>query len=304
MNKKLLFIGSIFLLVACGHPPEEGSKPKPLTIDSPPLSEYPTYYNATSLAIPDTLFFAGEEVPLNVPDVRERLDRELHINTYWHNNTIFLIKNAHRWLPQIEPILKEHGIPDDFKYLTAIEGSFRNDISPMQAVGFWQIRKDAGKENGLEINREVDERYDPLKSTVAACKYLKKAYAKFGNWTLVAASYNRGMTGLQKAINHQNNSNYYDLLLNEETSRYVFRILAIKEIIENPDKYSFNIDVAHLYQPEMVKYIEVNSTIDDLVQWSIDNGINYKLLKRHNPWLRQDKLTVKKKTYQIAVPVK
>lgn len=302
MNTRLHFSGLLFLLiVACSGPTEE--KRQPLVVDNPPLSEYPTYYNATSLAIPDSLFFASEKVPLDIPDVRERLDRELHINTYWHNNTIFLIKNAHRWLSQIEPILKEHGIPDDFKYLTAIEGSFRNDVSPRQAVGFWQIRKDAGKENGLEINKEVDERYDPLKSTVAACKYLKKAHDKFGNWTLVAASYNRGMTGMQKAIDHQNNHNYYNLLLNEETSRYVFRILAIKEIIENPEKYSFNIDDEHLYHPEEVKYIEVTSSIDDLVQWSIDSGINYKLLKRHNPWLRKDKLTVKKNTYQIAVPV-
>ena len=301
MKQLLIVVLIALVLMACSNPPVK--EKQSLIMDNPPLGEYPTYYNATSLAIPDSLLFAGEQVPLSIPDVRERLDRELHINSYWHNNTIFLIKNAHRWLPQIEPILKEHGIPDDFKYLTAVEGSFRNDVSPRQAVGFWQIRKDAGKENGLEINKEVDERYDPLKSTVAACKYLNQAYKKFGNWTLVAASYNRGMTGLQKAIDHQNINNYYDLLLNEETSRYVFRILAIKEIIENPEKYSFDIDEEHLYHPESLKYIEVNTSIEDLVLWSIDNGINYKLLKRHNPWLRKDKLTVKKNTYQIALPV-
>lgn len=273
-------------------------------IDNPPLGEFPTHSVAKSLAIPDSLFFAGEQVPLHIPDVMERLDRELHINTYWHNNTIFLIKHANRWLPQMEPILKEYGIPDDFKYLTAIEGSFRNDKSPAGAVGFWQIRKATAKEYGLEVTREVDERYDPIKSTVAACKYLNRAYKKFGNWTNVAGSYNRGMAGLQRALTHQSDSNYYNLLLNEETSRYVFRILAIKEIIENPSKYNFNIEEEHLYNVEEVRYVEVTSTIIDLVQWSIDQGINYKLLKRHNPWLRKDKLTVKRgKSYQVAIPI-
>ena len=290
-------------ILGCGKKEEPVNNTVQIRKDNPPLGSFPEYYNAKSIPIPDSLTFAGEPVPLNIPDVRERLDRELHINSYWHNNTIFLIKKANRWLPQIEPILKEHGIPDDFKYLTAIEGSFRNDVSPMQAVGFWQIRKDAGKEFGLEINREVDERYDPLKSTVAACKYLRKAYDKFGSWTLVAASYNRGMSGLQRAIDNQQVDSYYDLLLNEETARYVFRILAIKEIIENPSKYSFQIDKDHLYEPEKVKYIEVTESIDDLVEFAKEQGINYKLLKRHNPWLRKDKLTVKKNIYQIAIPI-
>ncbi|MDH5367529.1 MAG: lytic transglycosylase domain-containing protein [Cyclobacteriaceae bacterium] len=275
-----------------------------IIVDNPPLGEYTTYYNAKSLPIPDSLSFAGELVPLLIPDVRERLDRELHINTYWHNNTIFLIKKANRWLPQIEPILKKFDVPDDFKYLTAIEGSFRNDISPKNAVGFWQFRKEAGKEFGLEITKEVDERYDPLKSTEAACKYLKKAYEKFGSWTLVAASYNRGMSGLQKAIDNQKVTSYYDLMLNEETSRYVFRILAIKEIIENPSKYNFEIEGEHLYQPEQLKYVEVTESIDNLVTFAKSQNINYKLLKRHNPWLQKDKLTVKKGAkYQIAIPI-
>lgn len=272
-------------------------------VDNPPAGEYAGYLNAVSLELPEELYFAGERVPLEMPDVRERLDRELHINTYWHSSTIFLIKQANRWLPQIEKILEENGVPDDFKYLTAIEGGFANQISPANAVGFWQIREGAGKENGLEITREVDERYDPLKSTVAAAKYLKKAYDKFGNWTSAAASYNRGMAGLQRALDDQKVDSYYDLLLNEETSRYVFRILAIKEIIERPEKYGFNIDKKHLYDQETLRYVEVNEDIDDLVKFSQDQGINYKLLKRHNPWLRRDKLDVDKKTYRIAIPV-
>ena len=294
----------LFFLLIIGCQAPESVSTTNLRPDNIPLGDYPGHVNARSLALPELLTFAGEEVPLDIPDVRERLDRELHINTYWHNNTIFLIKRAARWLPQIEPILQENGIPNDFKYLTAIEGSFLNETSPKEAVGFWQIREDAGKENGLEITKQVDERYDPLKSTVAACKYLRKAYGKFGNWTLVAASYNRGISGLQRAIDNQKVESYYDLMLNDETSRYVFRLLAIKEIIENPSKYGFNIEEEHLYQPEDVKYVEVNESINDLVDFAKQQGVNYKLLKRHNPWLRKEDLTVKKgKVYQLAIPL-
>ncbi len=258
---------------------------------------------AVSLDLPEKLSFAGEPVPLDVTDVRERLDRELHINSYLHNSTIFIMKRAARWLPQMEPILKEHGIPEDFKYLPLIESALLNDVSPKNAVGFWQILKPSGKELGLEITNEVDERYDPLKATVAACKYLKKAHAKFGNWTLVAASYNRGMAGLQKAINNQKVDSYYDLFLNDETSRYVFRLLAIKEIIEHPARYGFKVDSTHLYQPEPVRYIEVNQPIKSLVDFSLSHGANYKVLKKLNPWLRDEKLMVRKgKTYRIALP--
>lgn len=272
-------------------------------VDNPPAGEYAGYLNAVSLELPEQLSFAGERVPLDIPDVAERLDRELHINTYWHSSTIFLIKQAHRWLPQIEEILKENGIPDDFKYLTAIEGGFANAVSPANAVGFWQILSTSGKENGLEITKYVDERYDPIKSTEAACKYLRKAYNKFGSWTSAAASYNRGMAGLQRALDDQQVDSYYDLLLNDETSRYVFRILAIKEIIEHPRNYGFNIDQQHLYDQEKIHYVEVSEDIDDLVEFAKDQGINYKLLKRHNPWLRRHELKVKRnKTYMIAIP--
>ena len=259
---------------------------------------------AISFDLPTELSFAGEAVPLHITDVRERLDRELHVNSYLHNSTIFLMKRASRWLPQMEPILKEYGIPDDFKYLPLIESALLNDVSPKNAVGFWQILKTSGKELGLEITNEVDERYDPLKSTVAACKYLRKAYAKFGNWTLVAASYNRGMTGLQKAISNQKVTSYYDLFLNDETSRYVFRLLAIKEIVEHPDKYGFKVEADHLYQPEEVRYVEVTESIRSLVDFSLKQGANYKLIKRLNPWLRDERLIVRKgKKYRIALPV-
>jgi len=259
---------------------------------------------AVSFDLPNSVSFAGETVPMDLPDVRERLDKELHINTYWHNNTIFLMKRAHRWFPQMEAILKKNNIPNDFKYLPLIESGLMNDISPKDAVGFWQIVKSAGKENGLEITDQVDERYDPIRATEAACSYLKKAYKKFGNWTSVAASYNRGMGGIGRALENQNVDSYYDLYLNDETSRYVFRIIACKEIIEHPEKYGFNVEERHLYDPEEVRYVTVNQSIPDLIAFAKKNGTNYKLLKRHNPWLRDDKLAVKKgKTYQIALPV-
>ena len=258
---------------------------------------------AISLDVPEKLTFAGEPVPLHIPDVYERLDKELQINTYFHSNTLFLIKRANRWLPQIEKILEDNDVPEDFKYLPLIESNLLNDVSPKNAVGYWQILKDAGKENGLEITEEVDERYDPLKATHAACRYLKQAYRKFGSWTLVAASYNRGMGGVQRAIENQKVDNYYDLFLNEETSRYVFRILAIKEIVENPLKYGFRVNPRHLYQEEPLRYVEVDETIKDLVTFAKQHRVNYKLIKRHNPWLRDEKLTVKKgRQYRIAIP--
>jgi membrane-bound lytic murein transglycosylase D len=258
---------------------------------------------AISFDVPTNVSFAGEPVPMNIPDVRERLDKELQMNSYFHSNTIFLIKRANRWLPQMEKILKAHGIPEDFKYLPLIESNLMNAVSPAEAVGYWQILKDSGKELGLEITKEVDERYDPLKATEAACKYLKKAKERFGNWTLVAASYNRGMSGLDRAIENQKETSYYDLFLNDETSRYVFRLLAIKEIINNPAKYGFKVNPKHYYQEEPLKYVEVTESIKSLVEFAKQNGTNYKLLKRHNPWLRDEQLTVKKgKRYKIAIP--
>jgi peptidoglycan lytic transglycosylase D len=263
-----------------------------------------TTINAIAIDLPDSLSFAGEPVPLKIADVRERLDREIHINAYWHTNTIFLLKRARRWLPQIAKVLKEEGVPDDFKYIPAIESSFKNEISPKAAVGFWQFRKDAAKEFGLEVNRQVDERYDPIKSTRAASKYLRKAYEKFGSWTLVAASFNRGRSGIIRAMEKQKVDNYYDLMLNDETSRYVFRILAAKEIIEHPHRYGFEVSEEQLYQIEPVKYVTVTEDVGNWVDWSKKQGINFKLLKRHNPWIQSDHLNVSTgKEYRVAIPV-
>jgi hypothetical protein len=256
-----------------------------------------------TLEIPDSLWFAGEPVPLDILDVRERLDRELHINTYWHNNSIFIYKRANRWFPKIEEILEEEGVPDDFKYLAIIESGLLNVTSPANAVGFWQFLKPTAKELGLEITKEVDERYHPLKATRAACKYLKKAYQEFGSWTLVAASYNMGVRGLKNRLEEQRVDSYFDLLLNEETSRYVFRAIAAKELITHPQRYGFDIPPEHLYQQETLEEVEVTESIDDLVQFAQEQGINYKILKKHNPWLRRRSLTVRRgQSYLISIP--
>lgn len=259
---------------------------------------------ALSIDLPEEVSFAGEPVPLTMPDVRESFDKELQINTYWHSNTLFLLKRANRWLPQIDSVLEKNGIPPDFKYLPLIESALLNDVSPKEAVGFWQILKTSGREFGLEITNEVDERYDPIKATVAACKYLKQAHGKFGSWTLTAASYNRGMSGVNRSLENQNVKSYYDLHLNDETSRYVFRIIAIKEIVENPQKYGFKLKQEHLYQREKLRHVQVKESIKDLIAFAQQQGINYKLLKRHNPWLRGERLTVRKgRSYLIAIPV-
>lgn len=310
MRDLSLFIASAGLIVLFGyisfnelrqHTRPEQISDETVAVPSYPVEDMPL--PAISLDLPTNVTFAGEPVPLDIPDVRERLDKELQVNTYFHSNTIFLMKRANRWLPQIQEILRKHDIPDDFKYLPLIESALLNVVSPANAVGYWQILKTSGKELGLEITDEVDERYDPLKATEAACKYLRKAYDRFGNWTLVAASYNRGMSGLDRAIENQQEKSYYDLFLNEETSRYVFRILAIKEIVENPSRYGFRINPKHVYEEESLRYVEVTETIRDLVSFAKTHGTNYKLIKRHNPWLRDDKLTVKKgKTYRIAIP--
>ncbi len=257
-----------------------------------------------NIEMPEKMDFCGENVPLKELAIRERLDRDLHSNTFFHSNTILIMKRANRWFPRMKQILKEEGVPEDFIYLPVVESALTNVISPAGATGFWQFMKGTGREMGLTINGEVDERYDPIKSTRAACKYLKQAYKKFGDWTLVAASYNMGMNGLDKRIERQKADSYYDLHLNSETARYVFRILAFKEILSNPDKYKFKIKPQYLYPEEKVKYMTVTETIRDLAQYAQSQGISYNALKFYNPWLRDTELKVKRgESYKIAIPV-
>lgn len=260
-------------------------------------------FNAKTIALPEKMEFAGEEVPLQRPEIRERLYRELLVNTYWHSNTLLMIAEANRWLPSIEKILIAEGIPSDFKYIPVIEGSLRNDVSYAGAVGFWQLLKDAAKENGLEVRDQVDERYHPLKSTEAAASYLRKAYNKFNNWTDVAASYNRGVAGLSRAMEKQKTGSYYDLYLNDETTRYIYRILAIKLILENPEEYGFVIDEEHLFNPIPTKTITISESVDDLPEYAKELGINYGILRYYNPWLRDYELDVPKgKSYDLILP--
>ncbi|GJM27390.1 MAG: murein transglycosylase [Cyclobacteriaceae bacterium] len=291
----------LILFYLRNQPGEEDPIQQTSTYEIPAVP--PVRSKTVAVDIPDSLTFAGESVPLNILDVRERLDRELHINTYWHNNSIFIYKRSNRWLPQIETILQEEGVPDDFKYLAVIESGLLNVTSPAEAVGFWQFLKPTAKELGLEVTRDVDERYNPLKSTRAACRYLKDAYAAFGSWTLAAASYNMGISGLRKRLEEQQVTSYFDLLLNEETSRYLFRVLAAKELIISPEKYGFDIPVEYLYQQEPLQQIRVTESIEDLVKFAQDHGINYKILKKHNPWLRRKSLNVRQgHVYEISIP--
>lgn len=260
-------------------------------------------YNIFSLSPPKDILFAGEKVPLEEPEVYERFDRELHSNTYFHSNTILYFKKANRWFPVIEPILKENGIPDDFKYLALIESGLENVISPAGATGYWQFLKTTGQEYGLQINGEVDERYHVEKATVAACKYLKDSYEKYGSWALVAASYNAGKNRITKELARQKAENYYDLLLNNETGRYVFRILAVKQILNNPEQYGFNIRKKDLYQPLKYKTLTIDSSVSSFPQFAADNNISYKILKYFNPWLREAYLkNAGGHTYEIKIP--
>lgn len=261
-------------------------------------------HEGSAMFFPTSIDFAGEETPLQITDVRERLDRELLINANLDATTLLIIKRANRVFPIIEPILQKYNVPDDFKYLAVIESGLVNAVSPAGARGVWQFMPNTAREMGMEVNDLVDERYHLEKSTEAACKYLLDAKAKFGNWTLAAASYNGGMTGVNKQIEMQKVTNYYDLLLNDETSRYVFRILALKEIMKEPAKFGFAFNEQDLYASLPSKKITIDSSITDLATFAKDQGINYKILKIHNPWLRDKKLVnPNKKKYELEIPL-
>lgn len=265
---------------------------------------FPQDYRIITPAIPDEIEFCGERVPIENFEVYERLEREFIVNTYWHSLTILTIKRANRWFPVIEPILKANNIPDDFKYLCVTESTLLNLTSPANAVGFWQFLKHAAREYGLEVNNEVDERYSVEKSTQAACRYLAKAYKLYGNWTMAAASYNMGMNGINEQLERQGTNNYYNLVLGEETSRYLFRVIATKIMMQHPEKYGFEIPDNELYEPFSTYNVTVDSSINSWADFSKDYGLNYKILKLYNPWLRESYLTNKKRqSYILKLPV-
>lgn len=264
----------------------------------------PSNYKIYALEIPTQANFAGERVEINSADLKERMDKELLVNTYWQSNTLLMIKRAAKYFPIIEPILMEEGVPKDFKYLALVESGLENLTSPAGAKGFWQIMRGTGREMGLEINSNVDERYHIERATRVACKYLKKAHQELGSWTLAAASYNRGISGIQRILNTQQANNYYDLLLGTETKRYVFRILAVKAIVENPAAYGFQIKQAQRYSPLEYKTVAVDSAINNIASFAKQLGVNYKTLKYYNPWLLENHLNNKSmKLYQIALPI-
>jgi membrane-bound lytic murein transglycosylase D len=262
-------------------------------------------YKWYSPELPTNLDFCGEKVPLNRWDVRERLDRELNSNYYQHGGTLYLVKLSTRYFPILEKIFRENGIPDDFKYVCIAESALQQaSQSPVGAASYWQFMKDTGPRYGLEINDEVDERYNIYKSTDAACKYFKDAYTKFGSWTAAAASYNCGQGGYNNFSDYQGTKYYYDLAFPEETNRYVFRILALKYLLSHARSYGYIVEPAEEYKPIPSKKITVTNTISDLAAFAKENGSNYKMLKLLNPWLRNHSLTVKNgKKYEIELPM-
>ena len=260
-------------------------------------------YNIKALKIPNGLSFAGEKVPTELDDIKERMDRELLVNTYWQSNGLLLIKRAHKYFPLIEPLLKKYGIPDDFKYLAVAESGLENNSSPAGAAGFWHFLKSSAKEYGLEVNQNVDERYNLEKSTKVAAEYLKKSKKRFGTWTLAAAAYNAGNTRIARNLKKQQVTNYYDLLLNSETSRYVFRIVALKEVLSNPRKYGFEFEEDDLYNLPDIKTVKVDTVITNIASFAKKFKTNYKELKLNNAWLRENKLNNKsRKLYKIKIP--
>ncbi|KZS38611.1 murein transglycosylase [Aquimarina aggregata] len=301
IKKILVFLGVLFTFSILVNATQDAPQ-KPLAqevLEDKLINDYNVY----AIPMPDNLNFSGELVPIENPDIRERMDRELLVNTYWQSNGLLLFKRANKYFPIIEPILKEEGVPDDFKYLAVIESSLTQAVSPARATGFWQILKGTAKEYGLEVNQNVDERYHIEKSTRVACKYLKSAKKKFGSWTLAAAAYNAGRAGVNRQLERQNAVSYYDLLLGEETGRYVFRIVAVKEILSNPKKYGFNFTNEDLYKHIPTFKVLVEEQITDFNEFAKKHNINYKILKLHNPWLREAHLNnTSGKEYYIQIP--
>jgi len=291
----------LFFIIGLGFTSDEEEEEKQPTFAERFQNDYSIY----SLNLPDSLTFAGEEVPVDYFDVRESLDRELLVNTYWQSHTILLIKRANRYFPMIEDILEEHNVPEDFKYVPLIESELTHAVSPAGAVGFWQFLRGTARDYGLEVNYQVDERYNLEKSTKAACEYFHDAKERFGSWTLAAAAFNFGRTATIRQLNRQQAESYYNLVLNEETARYIYRILAMKLIMNDPEKYGFNIREQDLYHPVPYYKVEVDTTVEDFAAFAREHSINYKQLKIMNPWLRENYLkNPRGKTYEIKIPEK
>ncbi|MGI9545964.1 MAG: lytic transglycosylase domain-containing protein [Flavobacteriaceae bacterium] len=309
MKKILMILGVVFvistLVFAVQRNPLDMAEIELEDTDKDGDKNVAQEYKISSIDIPEDLRFAGEKVPQEDPEIMERIDREFLVNTYWQSNALLLMKRSHKFFPIIEPILKKNGVPEDFKYLAVAESGLQNSVSHAGATGFWQIMKPTAREYGLEVNANVDERYHLAKSTEVACRYLKKYKKKYGSWTLAAAVYNAGTGSINRYMKIQQVDDYYDLLLGEETGRYVFRILAIKEILSNPDKYGFEIENQDLYNAVPTFNVEVDKPIENFAEFAEQYGISYKILKWHNPWLREPHLNnTTAKKYIIQIPNK
>ena len=290
--KSLIFI--ILIVSSCSN--QQQKSPKVENVQNTQIG-FTTIPN-----LPESMNFAGENIILRDEDIIERLDREVLTNAYYQSATAQILKRANRWFPMIERILKEEKIPDDFKYLAVIESGLVQATSPVGAQGFWQFMPYTAKEYDLEISDEIDERLHVEKSTRAACAYLRNAQDTLKDWLLASAAYNRGIGGVRQDMRWQGTDHYFDTDQNSETSRYVFRILAVKLIFENPKAYGFNTDKLKLYEPFKTKRVIVKQSIPNLAKWALEKGINFKILTKLNPWLKGNKLIIKNKTYQLLLP--
>lgn len=298
-----LFLLLFFILLSCQNKDEDKELSFPVKSQK---DEQKTKVQLTPYKnpeFPENANFCGELVPINDATVKERLDRELIVNNFYHSRTFLTLKRSGRWFPMIEKTLKKYNIPEDFKYMAVAESALENVRSYKGAMGFWQIMKRTAREYDLEVNRLVDERLHVKKSTEAACQYLQNAYKKLGSWTLVAAAYNRGVAGIKRNLDEQHVGSYFDLFLNEETSRYVYRLIATKLIFENPENYGFNIKKEDYYSPYKTKTIEVDETIRSLQDWARKQNTTYKNVKILNPWIVRDRLRViGDDSYPILLP--
>lgn len=299
---RILFLFTLLLLLSCSQ--NENNALDIIAGKSIPKQVDPTTGNHFVVPqVPAEINFAGEVVNLEDLDLKERMDYELVVNNFWHTSTILSLKRANRWLPMMKEILKKEKLPEDLIYIAIIESNLTNVVSPAGAKGFWQFMEATGKEYGLTINNEVDERYNLQKSTEAACKYLQNAYDKFGSWTLAAAAYNRGANGIERDMKEQMVDSFFDLSLNNETARYVFRLFAVKMIFENPEKYGFYLNDEDLYPPYLTKDMMVDSTIQNIYKWSIDQGVTTKIVRKLNPWIIGKELNIEEgEEYVIKLP--
>lgn len=305
-NKKILLLQIVIVIVgvaaiaACivGFRALKIAEKRPVSLEQIVL-------RSNDIEFTEDITFAGERVPLEMFNIRERYEREMLSTCYFHSNTMLLVKRSSRWFPVIEPILAKYGIPDDFKYLCVAESTLSNAVSPAGAVGFWQFMERTGKEYGLEINKDVDMRYNVELETEAACRYFLKSYEIYHNWTLVAASFNAGTRRLNKFLKEQKVHSYYDLLMADETERYIFRILAFKTILSNPEKYGIYVSKKLEYKPYKYKTVIVDKSVDSWADFALEHNITYKLLKVFNPWLRSNSLKVKHgEIYEIKIPTR